>query len=471
MKKFYKYLIIIILVFSSFGLKAQNEGIVFSLMPQIPYGNYYNPGIRTPYNGMFGIAVSNFNFSLYNSSIKASNIFKDGSNNTVIDGLEFVNSLQEHDNYLSANFSLDLLNVGFRVKKLFFNIDYRMRMTSEFRYSKDFVGFFILGNGNYLGEDNPCNFNIGADVMAFTELGVAAQYDVNEHLTVGVRPKLLMGAVNVSVDNENTKIITDPDTYAISADVDLNIKMASALGANIYRIGDIGKVFDSIGNGVGIVNNIGFGVDFGASYVFNKHFGVSAGVYDLGFIKWKDAKVKKNAKEGVSVNNSLFDDLDDLTSMNLDYNTMIKNLVNEVWGNDSLQSGGDYKTSLKTRIMLQGYYELHPMLRFTVIGQMYAVKGQLKPAFTISYSGEFFRFLNISTGYTVSKYTGRSLGIGLGFHAGPLNAYVVAENVLAMSKINSTAIEFATAYQSAGMRLGLVWTIGKYQRVRDRFNN
>ena len=42
MKKLYKYLIVIALVCSSFVSKAQNDGIGMTLLPNIPYANYYN---------------------------------------------------------------------------------------------------------------------------------------------------------------------------------------------------------------------------------------------------------------------------------------------------------------------------------------------------------------------------------------------------------------------------------------------
>jgi len=466
MKKLYRFLIVAALVCSSFVTKAQNDGVVFTLLPQMPYSNYMNPGIRVPYNGIVGVGFSNINMSIYNSSLKYTNIFSTQNGEDVIDGLKFVNSLQEQDNYFNFNFSMDLVNAGFRINKLFFNIDYRMRVNADFQYSKDFLGFFILGNGHYLGNDNPCDFNIGIDAMAFTELGVGVQYDINEHLTIGVRPKLLCGIANVTVTNENTKIYTDPNTYAISADVDLDIKLASVLKSDLNRIGNITSIFDNFeaGNAIDIKENIGFGVDLGASYKFNSKFGVAAGVYDLGYIKWRDAKVKKVEKTNVSVNDQLFDDYKDLKDLKLDYSSMLNDVVDAVWGNDSLEAGNEYKTSLKTRIMLQGYYELNPMVRFTAIGQLYKMRNGMKPAITLAYSGAFWNHLNLSLSYTLSNYTGSALGLGIGFHAGPFNIYAVSDNILATTKIASPVVEFATAYQTSGFRFGIVWTIGQYQK-------
>lgn len=461
MKKLYRFLVVAALACSSLFAKAQNDGVVFTLLPQMPYSNYLNPGIRVPYRGIVGLGISNINMSIYNSSVKYSNIYGTNANGEeVIDGLKFINSLQEQDNYFNFNMSVDLVNAGFRVGKVFVNIDWRMRISSGFQFSRDFLGFFVLGNGNYMGTDNPCDFNIGIDATMFQELGAAVQYDVNDKLTVGIRPKLLGGIANMTVTNTNTKIYTDPNTYAITADVDLNIQAASVMKSDVRRISDITTMLDNMnaGNTMDFKENIGFGVDFGASYKINNNWGVAAGVYDLGYIKWKDAKEKKVQKSGVSVNEHLIEDYKDLKDMKLDYATMLNNVVDAVWGNDSLESGGKYKTTLQTRIMLQGYYELNPMVRFTAIGQLYKMRDGMKPAFTLSYSGLFWNHLNLALSYTLSKYTGNALGFGVGFHAGPFNIYAVSDNLLALTKMTGTAVEFATAYKTSGFRFGVVFS-------------
>lgn len=457
MKKLYKYLIVIALVCSSFVSKAQNDGIGFTLLPQIPYGNYYNPGIRVDNRGMVGVAFSNINFSMYNSSVKYSNLY--GSDKSVVDAVKFVNSLK-NDNVINTNFSLDLVNVGFRVKNLFFNIDWRMRMTGQFNYSQDFVGLFVLGNAHYMGANNPCDFGLGMDLSLYHEWGISAQYNVNDKLTVGIRPKVLSGIANATVENKQTMIYTDPTTYAITADVDLNIHMASLLEGNVQKIEDVGKMIDSVTSKdlLDFGENIGFGVDFGASYKIDEHFGVAAGVYDLGYIKWTDAKVKRVEKSNVTLNDALFNDYSQLTTFEIDYKSMVQDVIDEVWGNEVLENGADYKTYLKTRLMIQGYYELNPMVRATAIGQLYFDKGKVHPALTIAYSGCFWNHLNLTVNCTMSKYTGTGMGIGIGGHFGPFNIYAVTDNFLTVTKIGAPALELASSFRQANARFGIVWS-------------
>ncbi|MDO5342535.1 MAG: DUF5723 family protein, partial [Bacteroidia bacterium] len=139
MKKIYKIFVISLLVVMSMTSRAQNDGITFSLLPQMPFQNFFNPGIRVPYRGMVGLGVSNVNVAAYNSGLKYENIYSTDENGEMyIDGVKFVDGLKEQGNCLNSTFSFDLLDVGFRSGRLFFNIDWRVRMNQEFLYSKDF---------------------------------------------------------------------------------------------------------------------------------------------------------------------------------------------------------------------------------------------------------------------------------------------------------------------------------------------
>ena len=107
--------------------------------------------------------------------------------------------------------------------------------------------------------------------------------------------------------------------------------------------------------------------------------------------------------------------------------------------------------------MLQGYYEINPMVRFTAITQLYKMIDGMKPGITLAYSGNFWNHVNVSLSYTLSKYAGNALGFGVGLHAGPFNIYAVSDNILALTNMSASTAEFATAYKSSGFRCGIVW--------------
>ncbi len=469
MKKIYKLLVVAFL-FVTATAKAQNDGITMTLLPHLSYNNYYNPAMPIDSKAVFGIGVSNIGLSAYNSSVKYGNLLVDNGDVMTLNANKLINSLEEHDNFINTDFSLDIIRAGFRVKRFFFDINCRFRFNGEFHYSKDFLGFFINGNGNYLGRNNPADFSIGVDVNAFTEMSLGVQYAINDKLTIGVRPKFLIGVANISVNDDQTKIYTDPNNYEMIADVNINIKASTLFNADINRIGDISAYMDTISEMtvdemLTVKENIGFGIDFGASYKIDDHFGVAAGVYDLGYIRWRNPKEKHNHKDNVVVNDALIDDFEDLVDMNLNFEEIYTGLIEDIWDNDSLYNGGDYRTSLKTRIMLQGYWELNPLVRFTAIGQMYYVNEKFRPALTLAYSGSFLEILNLTASYTASKYAGNSIGLGFGVNCGPLNIYAVTDNIMILSKLNASTMEMLTSYKAANVRLGLVFTFGK---IKDK---
>ncbi len=461
-----------VLSLATMTAKAQNDGISLTLLPNLSYNNFYNPGVPVTSNAYIGIGLSNISLSVYNSNIKYNNLYEFvGDKPVSFDANKFINSLDEHENFINTNFSLDIARFGMRIGKFYASFDWRLRYNGEFHYSRDFLGFFINGNGNYLGDNNPADFSIGVDVNTFTEMALGLQYQVNDKLTIGVRPKLLVGMVNVSVNDDDTKIYTDANTYEMTADVNINIKASSILKMDdVYRMSEYveyiggmdGLIFENIFD---IKDNLGFGIDFGASYIFNDNFGLSAGVYDLGFIKWKHSKEKHIHKDNVVVNDALIDDFEDLLNMELDFKELYTDLLENVWDNDSMYEGGSYKTSLKTRIMLQGYYEFFPLVRLSAVTQLYYINKQFRPAFTFAYSGSCWRVLNFTASYTLSKYSGNSIGAGVGVNLGPLNIYAVTDNIMIVSKVNASTMEMLTSYNAANVRFGLVFSFGNNKKA------
>ncbi len=464
MNKIYKFFTIIVLLSLSLTAKSQSDAIGLTLMPQIPYGNLYNPAIKTSSDLFVGVGISNLNLSVYNSTIRYNNLYRyENGKPVAIDATKLINSLDEHGNFINTDFSLDIFRFGMRFNKLFFNLDWRVRYNGQFHYSRDFLGFFVNGNGNYMG-DRYADFSIGVDMSLVSEIALGVQYDINDKLTVAIRPKLVGGVANISVDGDNTKIYTDENTYDMLADVDIKVKYSTLLDLNINGLGDLATVdFTQYGvaDMIRLKDNFGFGIDFGASYTFNEHFGVAAGVYDLGFIKWKNVKEKHQIQDNVVVNESLCSDYNDLMNLELNFETILRDIVNDVMGDGDLEADEDYKTILKTRVMLQGYYELNPMVRFTALGQMYYINEKMRPTITLAYSGSFFNIFDLTTSYTISKYAGNSISAGVALSLGPVRLYAVSDNIMMVSKLSKTTVEMLTSYEVSNFRLGLIFSFDR----------
>lgn len=462
MRKIYRLFTIIVLLSLSLTAKAQIDAVGLTLMPQLPYGNLYNPAIPVSSDMFIGVGFSNVNLAIYNSSIRSNNIYNYENGKPVsINATQLINSLDDHDNFIRSNFSLELLRMGFRLNKLFIDLNLNVKYSGEFQYSKDFLGFFVNGNGNYMGE-NYADFSIGVNTSLLSEIALGVQYEINDKLTVALRPKLLCGVANVRVTNDNTKIYTDEKTYDMIADVDLNFQMSSLVDLGIERLGDLSTLdFTQLNfaDALRIKDNFGYAIDFGASYTFNEHFGAALGVYDLGFVKWKNSRQKRQIQDNLLINDALCKDFDNLMNLELDFETLLRDMVSNVWGEGRLEAGEDYKTMLNTRVMLQGYYELNPMLRVTAIGQMYYINQKMRPSMTIAYSGSFFKIVNLTASYTMAKYSGNSVSAGIAFSAGPLKIYAVSDNIMILSKRKASTVEMLTSYEVTNIRFGLMFSV------------
>lgn len=456
MRKIFKFFVIAAFMLCSATSYAQNEGVLISLLPQLPYSNYFNPGIRVPYKGLIGFGVS---ASLRNSFAKDSSSGQMTLN-------DFYNNLDDKNNQFSASFTEDVLDFGFRTGRFFFNIDCRVKLEDDFKFSKDFVGVFLVGDTDFTREKN---LDVEMETMYYSEIGVGVQYDVNRHLTVGVRPKLLLGISNSKVNSTATLAMDS----TLRADMNVEIQASGNSLTNVKDVIDMVNVFDmydsysmDLFDDIGF-NNIGFGVDFGASYVFNKHFGVSASVRDIGFIKWKDTK-SISKKENIEVVDD-FSGVVDPNNFGFDYNSMLDKVVDNVWGgNDTLADGGGYKTKLNTSVNMQVYYEFHPTVRFTAIGQMRKIQDEMKTSYTFAYSGSFGRFVNLAANYTISKQFGNSLGAGLALHIGAVNIYAVTDNVLMFKNMGKEPMNIVTTNNCANIRAGVVISLGRFQKTSDR---
>ena len=108
------------------------------------------------------------------------------------------------------------------------------------------------------------------------------------------------------------------------------------------------------------------------------------------------------------------------------------------------------------------------MLRVTAIGQMYYFNKKMRPSLTLAYSGSFVNVIDLMANVTMSKYFGSKVGLGLGIHLGPINLYATADDVLMLGKVSASAMEALTSWNSAGFRVGLVLSFGKYQEAKYR---
>lgn len=425
--------LIVILGLISFLLqvKAQDSRVLY-FMNYNPYSSYTNPGIPSHSRLYIGIPIlSNLNISVYNSSLHYNKLFKANETGTTVTADKFVNSLKKV-NWLNTSMNIELLGFGFKADDLFVSVGYRIRFEEYFSFPDVLFKLPVKGNMAYI--DAPAEMKkLRLNAMAYHELSVGLQYKLNDQLSIGIRPKLLMGLANINTKNSYFKLTTDPQTYEINIQEQLHVN--TAMVVNLDSV-DVMQILPNV------FKNFGFGIDLGVTYQFNDHFGVSAAVTDLGFIKWKTNP--HTFRSEVVDGGSFYQDggfcFSGLNTNSLNMDSLNDGGVDQVVGQytDSLlnyfpleQSYKPYTSSTYAKIYLSGYYRINKQNAFTLMFRGDIIGKSFLPSFTFAYSGNFFNLLDVYATYSIIGRNYLNVGAGLGLRLGPIQLYAATDNILA----------------------------------------
>ncbi|MEN9613225.1 MAG: hypothetical protein RLZZ628_4039 [Bacteroidota bacterium] len=148
------------------------------------------------------------------------------------------------------------------------NHAFRSYGTSEF--NDKMLEVLGKGNAHLIGQTVDIQGNMYA--AAYSELGLAATYQVQSHWIIGARLKILNGMSGIFATGKGT-LLTDTARY--------ELKMNNNYIVKNYGMTEAMSLTSRMFSG-----NIGFALDLGATYT-DERMTVSIGIEDLGSIGWK----------------------------------------------------------------------------------------------------------------------------------------------------------------------------------------
>jgi hypothetical protein len=326
---------------------------------------------------------------------------------------------------------------------LFFTVGLNLHADAGLQANKDFFGFFVKGNMNYLG-DNTAQLKAKLNANVYTELCLGVQAQVTKRLYIGMRPRLLFGLAQVHTEYLQATIHTDPETYDVTLNYIASIEARSILPLEVEN--NTPKISKSYGDIIkNMRKNLGFAIDFGALYRIGNRFGVELSVHDLGFIRWRTdglrflSTVENGGSLYESGNNFHISGLtSDMIKAFLNNNSEQLNSyldsLNNYFPHYVVMTRGKQNIMLNTRIHLGGYFDLAPKHRFMVQMQGHIIGKSFLPAVTVAYSGRIANFLDISVPYTIMPGSYDNLGLGLGFNICGFYIYMATHDILAFRK-------------------------------------
>jgi hypothetical protein len=462
MKKTYQFTFILALVLI-FNINQQISQAQVSTtlyhMYGVPQANQLNPAFQPNCNAYLGFPMlSPLNFSLELDPLRYKDIF---SYNSQLDQIitfmhpegnkeAFINTLKPL-NALNTSIGTNPLSMGWRDKQFYFTIDFTEKIDQNFRFTKDFMEFFLNGNRN----QERFNFSeTGLDVKYYHELALGISYDYDDQFQIGARAKVLFGMADLNTSlsditvrayedrwDFNSTMIVDISAPFISVPVDSagfviwdEINADSSVENDDYA----GFVKDNIGNFLG-TGNLGFGVDFGFNFNPIENLSISASVNDLGFIRWKKNTyhLKQDGTfgwEGVEV--TLEEDWDP-GEIILD---SLKSQMNFTSEKES------YTTFLSGKVYLGAAYELGEKVKFGIVTRTRIYNSHFFNQYTFSANVMPIRMFSATLSYSIIGKNYTNFGLGLSLRLGPFNMYFITDQTpsgyLLPETINSVNFRF-----------------------------
>lgn len=463
--KQYRITALVLLMVALMGNASAQTVSPVDFMRNNPRNMDANPAFFTSEQIYFDLALGGINFHLQNIGFKYDNFFRfnEAGKPVAIELTRGVESLRDI-NYLNTYLNIDVFRGGLRTKHGFFTYCHRIREMESLMYNKDLVSLVTQGNSTFMGEDHPAHLNFGLSARVYQEFNFGYQMCLTEKLNIGARVKLLMGLADAKFNENNSKLITDPETYAITATGSFDLRATLPYQLNM----DDGSIVDGRFDVANLFKNYGAGLDLGAEYKINDQFGVAASINDLGYIKWNNYSARLSSSmndEGPMCHDGAFV-FDGLTSEQIngfmDGSYTLGQFLDTLSSNFNvgLEAVDHYTTGLNTTVRVMGYYDLNSQNRFSVQFMGYDSGLGFRPALTLAYTGSFVDLYDVVATYTMMPGSFANLGLGLSGNFDGIVIYAASNNVFGF--VNPANIS------NVNLQFGISFALGKQKARSER---
>ena len=447
-------------------LSAQNKQVLYDFT-EIPQALLLNPGMQTDYQWYAGIpALSGISFQAGTSGITVHDIFAD-------DGVDINDKIRQKAIFgmgitdeLSGTYQIDLLNGGFRGKNRpsdFYSFGIYHEGDAIGYWFKDLAILAYQGNADQLGREfDLSHLKTRGEILNVFHFGVNRQ--MSRKLTLGARAKIYSGIIDFnSTNNEGTFVTNVGQNNLISNTLIADMQLRTS-GIESFREALSGDVVDEAAEIRKLITKRGFlggdlglGVDLGFSYNFNEQTVFTASLIDLGFLYHSGATRNFTLNgsatiEGVEIIlpdaladpnadfwQDLVDEIEALVPFEENQRSYITFRPTKLYSSLRYNFGKPTQTGAACDCNYKNTAQGGTAVQYanSIGGQLYAVNRPRGPqtALTAFYLRRFGRAMALKTTYTVDKFSMTNIGLGLNFQAGPVNFYLIADNLLAYRNI------------------------------------
>ncbi|NKI33244.1 DUF5723 family protein [Croceivirga thetidis] len=457
--------ILLLAILSMAYSHAQNRQLLYDFY-EIPQSIMLNPGVKTPQKWHIGLPVaSNITFYAGSSGLAVNDLFAD-------DGIDFttkvrdnaVNGLNFRDN-ITAGGTIEVFSAGFRTSnnpKNYYSFGVYGEGFFLNYWPEDLARLAFEGNANNIGRRFELN-HLATQIEAVNVFHFGINRKINNKWLVGARAKIYSSVFELKSTNN--------DGYFVTTQGQDNILRNTIVADVEVRTSGVESLFDALDDDVAqsqelprwllgrslFGGNLGLGFDLGFTHELSPNTYITASLQDIGFI-YHNNDVKNYtlngaaSNEGVEIrlpedlNNAstefwqdLVDDLETLVPFETNTNsyfslrpTKLNASIRKNWGERGFSSKN---CECSTSAISQRSNDLDYVN--AAGAQLFMINRPRGPqsALTAFYQRRIGNFMAVKTTYTADKYSLANVGLGVNFQLGPVNLYLLGDNLLGYQNI------------------------------------
>lgn len=417
------------------GLMAQHIQTQYFL--RIPQSAQLNPAFRPGANIYIGLpAISDIYLGMSNNLLNVGNIFQpmEGSDSimTILhpdyDRDRFYRSISNKA-FISGEMSLQLLGVGFMVADdWWIDLGLTAKGMGRARLPADLFTLALEGNEGFTGSSIELS-GMGMEAQAYLQTHIGLSRNITERLRVGGRLKLMQGAMSASLMAEELELQVHDD-YSHTLNSVVELRLGGPFDVTLDEDGFIEDIILRENAGFGEVGpsfkNFGMGIDLGAEYMPMDNLHLSASIIDLGYMKWGRESFVFRA-----TNSFTFDGIDvsDAITGDRDMDLILEELGDSLLNTFEFSSSEEgYTTGLPAKLYLAASYQPLDFLSLGVLSRTTMGMG-VRESLTLSGTLLAGDVLTTSLSYTMTNRSFNNFGFGLGVKGGPLQLYMVLDQI------------------------------------------
>lgn len=445
---------VVFLVFIVFSIgNAQNKQILYDFAG-LPQTLLVNPGLEV--NNKFYIGFPLFSQVAVQggfTGFSAYDIFAEDGVDINIKISEAVQNFGKSE-FIEVNQQLEALSGGFQLnEKNYLSFGYYQEFNFLAKIPRDIIDLVYEGNTDIYRQYSIQKLSARAELLGVFHLGISKK--ISEKWQVGTRAKIYSSALNINNKQNSGSLSTYPDTNNIYVQQLNNIDFLLQTSGVFFEDTDALTPAYYLKKML-LGGNLGLGIDLGFTHHFKKQWTVSGSAIDLGFI-YNTQDIKSYSLKGDFEVDGF--DLNFENQDPADYWNNLEERFNEEIVLDTITSKYISTRPLKLNAAVNYAFgkkldncrfETGPDLYLNKVGvQLFSNIGSVHTylAATLFFERWFNKNFQAKITYTADPYSFKNLGAGISTQIGPVNLYLLADNLLYLSNIYAT--------KSTNLQLGI----------------